>query len=328
MKIDVTEYEKQYSFELSPVTQLCGQNIVKKTYILESVRRYFSTYKYSEEHNKWRDNIKIDNELVGRKFFTVLSIKEILDIITLIKWSKQSLMAEYVKQLMKKFDWQMHMRTISEELEEMFLMMNTDINRLGDVELTYAMSDAWDMVQKTNVTGSNQIMLEDKGNYELLLIFMNLIEEVMQFEPKKMLVIIENIDHIISRKEYVEILDKMKKIGMKYNIYFIVSTSIDGYVVCDREVCSGIAIFGDVDFQMPEFDEILKNIYDNYPYNKKLSEEQIQKILRKIIQKIGQKEYLYSVEDNVICKMINQTLMLNEKWLDTEKMPEIAFLKA
>ena len=29
MKIDVTEYEKKYTFELKPITQLCGQNIPK-----------------------------------------------------------------------------------------------------------------------------------------------------------------------------------------------------------------------------------------------------------------------------------------------------------
>lgn len=328
MKIDVTEYEKQYTFELEPVTQLCGQNITKKTFILESFRRYFSTYKYQEERNKWRDNIKINNEMVGRKFFTVLSVKEISEIIMMIKWSKQSLMVEYVKQLMKKFDWQLHMRTINEELEEMFLMMNADIGRLGDVELTYAMSDLWDMIQKTNVTGSNQTVLDNKDNYELIMIFLNLLEEVMQSEPKKMLVIVENMDHIVSRKEYVDILDKIKKIGMKYDIYFVISTSIDGYVVCDRELCSGIAIFGDEDFQMPEFDELLNYIYDNYPCNKKLSEKQIQEILRKIIQKIGQNDFLYSVEDSVVCKLINQTLMINNKWLDLEKTPEIAFLKA
>ena len=39
MKIDVTEYEKKYTFELETVTQLCGQNIMKKTYIMESLRR-------------------------------------------------------------------------------------------------------------------------------------------------------------------------------------------------------------------------------------------------------------------------------------------------
>ena len=37
MKIDITEYEKRYTFELESVTQLCGQNIIKKTYILESL---------------------------------------------------------------------------------------------------------------------------------------------------------------------------------------------------------------------------------------------------------------------------------------------------
>lgn len=69
MKIEITEYEKRYTFELTAVTQLCGQNIVKKTYILESLRRYFSAYRYPEEQNRWRDNVKIDNKLVGRKFF-------------------------------------------------------------------------------------------------------------------------------------------------------------------------------------------------------------------------------------------------------------------
>ena len=156
MKIDVTEYEKKYTFELAPITQLCGQNIPRKTYILESIRRYFSTYKYSEEQNKWRNNVKIDNELVGRKFFTVLSVNEAAELLTWIKWSKQSLMVEYVKGLMQKFDWQLHLRTIDEELEEMFQLINKDLSHLGDVELTYAVSDVWDMVQKSNVVGNGK----------------------------------------------------------------------------------------------------------------------------------------------------------------------------
>ena len=115
MKIDVTEYEKKYTFELKPITQLCGQNIPKKSYILESIRRYFSAYKYSEERNKWRNNVKIDDELAGRKFFTVLSVSGVVDLLMWIKWSKQSLMVEYVRGLMQEFDWQLHLRTIHGE---------------------------------------------------------------------------------------------------------------------------------------------------------------------------------------------------------------------
>lgn len=328
MKIDVTEYEKKYSFELLPITQLCGQNIVRKTYILESIRRYFSTYKYREEKNKWRDNVRIDNEVVGRQFFVVLSVKGMEDLLEIIKFSKKSLMIEYVKQLAQTFEWQTHLQVISEELEKMFHIMNTDINRLGDIELTYEISDIWDIIRESNIIGNNQTLVEDKANYELLMIFLNLIEKIMTRVPKKMLIIIENIDHLISREEYVSVLERIKDIGIRYNIYFILSTCMDGYAVCDKELCSGITVFGDVDFQMPEFDKVLDYIYENYPCNKKLSEKQLRKILAKTIHKIGQSDYLYDVEENVVCKLINQTLILNEKWENKEKIPEIAFLKA
>lgn len=328
MKIEVSEYEKKYTFELAPVTQLCGQNIKKKTYVLESIRRYFSTYRYREEKNKWRDNVKIDDEILGRKFLTVITVKDISEVLQMIMCSKKSLMLEYVKQLLQKFDLQMHMRTISEELEKIFQVLNEDMYQLGKVELSYEMSDVWDMIQKSNIIGTDQMMLDDKENDELLMIFLNLLEEIMKFDPKKMIIIIENIDHLISKKQYGDILEKMQNMGKKYDLYFIVSTSLDGYVKCTDELCSGITVFGEVDFQMPEFEEIVNYIHDYYPCNKKLSPERIEKDLIKIIQKIGQNHFLYGVEENVICKLINQTLMLHEKWENIENQPEIAFLKA
>ena len=43
MNVEITEFEKRFCFELCPVTQLCGQNVRKKNYIFESLRRYFGT---------------------------------------------------------------------------------------------------------------------------------------------------------------------------------------------------------------------------------------------------------------------------------------------
>ena len=328
MKVEVLEYEKKYSFELEAVTQLCGQNIMKKSYIFESIRRYFSSYKYREGKNKWRDNVKFDGELLGRKHFTVISISNIRDILTMIKWSKQSLMAEYVKALMQKFDLQQHLRIINEELEKMFQTMNGDLNQLGTLELTYAMSDAWEMIQKTDITGKDQIELEDKDNYELLTIFINLVEKTLENNPQKMIVLIENVDHYISRKEYAKILEKLKSTARNYNVFFVLSTSLDGYVICDKDLCTGIKIFGETDFQMPELERIVEYVKENYPYNKKLSEQQIQKDIAKIIHRIGQEDYLLDVEENVICKLINQTMMINKKWDNRVAALEIAFLKA
>lgn len=306
MRVEITEFEKRYSFEMTSITQLCGQNIQKKNYIFESIRRYFSTYKYCEEKNKWRDNVIIDNELVGRKYFCVISIRDIEDVLQMIRWSKQSLMMEYVKNIMQKFDWQIHLRNITEEVEKMFQLINEDVSRLGDIELTYSMSEVWDMIQKSNVSGIDDTVLEDKSNYELLLILVNLIEQVLAYSPKKTMVIFENIDHMVNRKEYVNLLDKVQIIARKYDIYFLFSSSLDGYVCCCEELCSGISIFGYVDFQMPEFENMCEFIMSNYPYEKDFSEVQIKKILSRIIQKIGQQEYLYSIEESVICKLINE----------------------
>lgn len=327
MNIKITEFEKCYSFELAPITQLCGQNVKKKSYVLESLRRYFSTYKYSEIKNKWRDNVLIDDKTVGRKYFSIISVRQINDIIQLIKWSKQSLMMEYVKNLMQKFDWQLHLKTINEEVEKMFQIINKDINRLGDVELTYSMSEVWDMIQKSDVSSTDETDLNDKSNYELVMIFMNLIDRMLEYEPKKTIVMLENIDHMVDSEEYIDILGKAKMIARKYDINFIFSSSLDGYAYCDDELCVGISVFGDVDFQMSEFEKICEFIRENYPYTKDISDEQIQKELARIIQRIGQKDYLYSIEENVICKLINQSLLLYDK-LPEEKLPEMAFLKA
>ena len=42
----------------------------------------------------------------------------------------------------------------------------------------------------------------DKNNFELFTIFLNLIGHVMEINPRKLLIIVENIDHLISKKEY------------------------------------------------------------------------------------------------------------------------------
>ena len=80
--------------------------------------------------------------------------------------------------------------------------------------MTYEVSNLWEMVQKSNVTGRGQSVLDDKSNYELLVIFLNLLEEILKSNPKKMMVLIENMDHFLIRDEYKSVLDKMCDIGM------------------------------------------------------------------------------------------------------------------
>ena len=142
-----------------------------------------------------------------------------------------------------------------------------------------------------------------------------------------MMIIFENIDHMIDKREYVVLLEMAQNIARKYGIYFLFSTSLEGYVCCDDELSPGIAVFGDIDFQMPAFQNICEFVRDNYPCVKDISDSRIQTIVSRIIQKIGQQEYLYSIEESVVCKLINESLLIQDK-LEDEKLPELAFLKA
>lgn len=328
MKVEVSEYEKKHEFELEPVTQLCGQNIPIKAYIFESLRRYFGTYKYSEIKNKWRDNVWIDDAQVGRKYFSVISIKNTSDILSAIKCTKQSLMLEYVNGIMQKFDWQEHLNIIGEEVEEMFQLLNEEISSIGSIELTYSTAEMWDMVQKTDVTGKNETTLEDMNLSELFSIFLNLIEKVLGFNPQKTLILIENADHFLSPSEYRRAIYRMQEICCNYDAYFALTTSLDGYAVCDEELCSGIAVFNDASFQFPQMSEFTKAINDNYPCNKEFDACKFKAVIEKIVQRIGKERYLNTVEENAVLKIINRSLMFNDKWDKEENAPEIAFLKA
>ena len=141
------------------------------------------------------------------------------------------------------------------------------------------------------------------------------------------MVIFENIDYMVEQNEYVEILRRAEQISRKYDVHFVFSSSLEGYVCCSTELCSGISVFGDADFQLTEFGNMCGFIRDNYPYAKDISVEHMQNILSRIIQRIGMKDYLYSVEENVVCKMINQSLLLYDR-MPEGKMLEMAFLQA
>lgn len=328
MRLEISEFEKVYALELLPVTQLCGQNIRSKSYVVESIRRYFGTFKYQEEKNKWRDNVKLDGELVGRKYFTVISIKDASDLLSTIKWTKTSLMMAYVKQLMQHFEWQTHLRAINDELDEMFRLINENVGQLGDIELNYEQNDIWDIVQKSSVTAANEMLLDDLSYYKQMEVFLNLIEEVQKTAPKKLLVIFENLDHYTTREEYKKIIQKTEFLCEKSSTFFIFTTSLDGYVKYTKELCEGITIFNEIEFQMPEYERMEQYVGEHYPSSKMLAADALESLMERIIHRIAKPGYLVSTEENVLLKIINQTLMMGEALKNSGSSPEIAFLKA
>ena len=328
MRFEISKYEKVYSFELDGVAQLCGQNIQSKTFIFESIRRYFGTYKYSEETNPWRDNIKIDGDVLGRKYFQVVSIRQKEDMLQHIRLTKKSMLLEYIHEMIQKFSFQQHLQQIDIELEKMYLELNQHIEDMGDIRLSYDICDVWDMVQESNVETEEGDLIDDKESFEVIDIFLRMLEQLQQQKPRKLLVLFENIDHMINIDEYKECIKKMEKLSRKYDIQFICSTSLEYYVMITPELCEGISVFGEEILQMPDLEHLLDCIQMQYPYEKEWTEEHIQEYLSQIIQQIGQNSYLKDIQSNVLCKIINKSLLLEEKMEFNMTQAEKAYLRS
>lgn len=327
MRIEVTEYEKVYGFNIETVAQLCGQNVRKKSYIFESLRRYFGGYKYSEEKNRWRDNVHIDGLDKGRKYYTVLSIAKREDIIAYINISKKSLLLEYIRCKLLDFDFQKNMELIHEQVDMIYLGLNQKIEELGNITLDYENEGLWDMVQSSYVCGIDGERLEDIDDVELIDILMNLIQMLQGISPQKYLVLFENIDHMVSVNQYHDLYNKMDNISRQSEILFIVSLSLLRYPVITADNLEEITVYNDVDFELPDYEHTKSFLEDNYPYQREFTQEQILKVISKIVHRIGSAEYLMGIDDNVICKMINQTLLLPEKVDFTVLSGENNFLK-
>ncbi|MDO4479342.1 MAG: CRISPR-associated protein Csn2-St [Lachnospiraceae bacterium] len=313
MKITIRDFEKTLSFNLDHIAQLCGQNIMKKTYICESIRRYFSSFKYSEEKNKWRDNVLFDNENPGRKAYSVISLSNPADMMAVIKLTKQSLMYEFLKSSMQDFQWQKQMEIIENQLAEMFLELNNRIKDFGNIAMTYSVSDVWDMIQKSTVTDTNENDLSELSNYELCTTCLGLLEGVIERMPRKTILILENADHFLTREEYRQVFRKLGQLNYKHGILSIVTLSLDGYLVAERDDLEDVTVFNDTEFSLPSFEYLCDFIEFNYPIQRTMQEDEVLTVIEKCVHNIARENALVSIEENVICKLINNTLQMEEK---------------
>lgn len=69
--------------------------------------KYFSNTKYAEYEDKDDCVFKIDDEVVGRKYYTTYYIANISDLISNIQISKNSIMKKHVDYINSKYDNQL-----------------------------------------------------------------------------------------------------------------------------------------------------------------------------------------------------------------------------
>lgn len=329
MKLQVIDKIKLYEINFLSITQLLGTRIDKKDFIIKSLEKYFSSSKYNEYEKHYRNNIRIDDNVIGRHYFKLYKISKREDLLNEIKLSKASILYKYINDKLTKYSYQVQLDKLETKLDEIFQDINTDIfNDLNSIQLTFEQKTLFDMIPKSSIQCHDGRYLEELSNYELLTLYIDLIERMNHITPSKTLVVIENIDHMIDNKEYNQFLDRNKEICHQYDYYIIVTTSINSFVKVDDELIEGINIINDEIVALPEVERLEQFIKENYPITIQMKKEEIKHLITLIAQDIGKNNIEFSAKGNILLKLINQSMCLNTKTSSIANNIENNFIKS
>lgn len=327
MRIEIKDKNESYVINLQQITQLLGMNIKKKSYILNSLEKFFSNAKYSSYEADMQDNIKVEGQKVGRKYFSSHRVRTREELIKEIKISKTSMMMQYLLSRYTEFECQSEQDAIVEHLEKLYLHINEELRKtIGNIEIGYDTKNLLEIITESMVYGGEGKEIEQLSNYELLETYLDLICQLQKREPKKMLIILENIDHLLDYAEYEKIYLKIKQIAEQYDSWFLCSTSIQGFAILSAENLEEIQVVNDIVFEFPAYEHVLMFIKEEYPVERDWEEKEILTGFQEVIQRVGKEDNMIDMKENVFLKMINKTLAMQTGIRNTISTLEIAFL--
>lgn len=326
MRVNISRHEKNYEFNLEQITQLTGVDFKKKNYILTSLKKHFSSSKYYEYEEEMIDNVRLDGELVGRKYFNSYCINNRQELIESIKLTKTSIFMSYFKSITSELDNQFILQELSDKLEELYIDVNKILEKnIGRIEIGYDAYNVLDIIQKSDLYSSEKSYIEEMSDKDLLTVYINLITELSKKTGENALIMINDIDHIITANEYVEFIDKLKDKVAESNNYFILTLSTESFVYLDEDVITGINVINDEIFEFPQLERMESFINENYPCILKIDNRELIEILKGIVNIVGN-DIAVDIRSVVLKKLINSTLGLNKEVYKLNQ-EELAFLK-
>lgn len=326
MKLKVIKRNERYELSLMPVTQLIGNNIPMKTFVLDSLCKHFSSDKYKEYEELYIDNILLDGEIPGRKQWESYRISGREDIISMLQIGKTGIVTKCIKQYIDGFECQNELLQIDWILLHIFEELNKAILGEESVELSYTQESLFSMIQKTDIKTKDGFDIHVLDTDDLFDVFFDTVEKLQTIIPEKRLYVFENIDHMVSVNQYHILMERCKVLSEEKNIWFIFSSSIGGYIHLDEDIFSGINVFNEEIFIFPEYERFHIFIKDNYPIERKWEKQDILESLEKIAHLISCSNAVPQPKDEILLKMINESLGLKSCWTESLKVPEMNYL--
>ena len=326
MKLILKNQYSKYEMSFNSITQLCGKNISSKRYVIDSLCKHFSSEKYKEYEDALINNVEIDGEVPGRKQWECYRIDSVESIISAIQMNKGSILGRCMKEYVGEFDCQKELMQIDAILLQVFARLNQTVLANELVEIQYTQEDLFSMLQQTSIKTSDGRDIHVLNIIELLDVFIEIIEKQQELIPEKRLYIFENIDHLISKQDYWRLVAKCEQMSKESSVWFIFSTSLDGYVLINEETIESVNVFNEEVFVMPSLEHIICFLEANYPLEIEWNEDVIISKLSRVVHEIGDSDELLQPDELVVIKLINETNQIKNNWKKSPTSPEIQCL--
>ena len=324
----ILSIDDRLELNIECITQLCGINVQKKNYIIQNIVKYFSNTKYAEYEDKDDCVIKIDNEVVGRKYYTTYYIANINDLISNIQISKNSIMKKYVDYVNSKYDNQLIYEDIVAGYEKIFAKINNNMKESGIGLMLDFMEEKITDVAQLAITRTLELgYIEKMSNYDLYVEYIKIMKAYYKDNPDKILLVLENIDHYLNIEQYFSLMRQLEIMTLELDINIIVTTSIRGFAYINEKNITGINVINDEVFSMPMIEELQKFFEENYPCNYNINEKDMIYNITQIIHDIGIDGYSQLGKDYVFLKLLDESIGVHMGKCDVKNNMEKAFLE-
>lgn len=237
MKMKVIHPSREYvEFEWNHFAQIVGGNQELKYYIFQLINWYFDGKKYSEDDLAIFDfnepTISIDNHIVSRKKYRVVSIETMSDIVEQLSLKKGTLAFDYICQMMSQVDLAIQIEKMNDVLQEMICKMN-DAIKIEEDSIRYE-TDGIEFIKeniiKCHLQSKFHQMEKDisvglLNNSCKLNLLISILEKILTVSTEQFLLVLRNLGDSISRKEIKSIQKRLLNLAEQHDnlsvIHFI-----------------------------------------------------------------------------------------------------------
>ena len=322
MKMKVTYPSREFvEFEFNHFAQIVGGNQELKFYIFQLINWYFDGKKYSEDDLEIFDfnepNISIDNHIVSRKKYRVVSIEIMSDIAEQLSLKKGTLAFDYICQIMNQVDLAIQIQKMNDVLQEMICNINDAINIEEDY-IKYE-TEGIEFIKENIIKAHLQskfhqmeknISVDLLNNSCKLNLLITILEKILIVSTVDYLLVLRNLGDSISIRELKIIKKRLLKLSQHHdNLSVITFIGYHEPVIFEKGVVEEITIIGERIESLPELEFLYQRFIQYYPLNTVPTMEEFCSSLERIVYYLFEKEWRdvsLSIKDQTTLKVLHQ----------------------